>query len=211
MTCITFWDIFLLYFWDCILFTTKWHRLTLGLKIGSFGLPLGTTFGCFFWTFSDRVIFWESCSRAGESSQNKVPGSSELHETLIKSDLAGGPVLGHIFFEQRCQHGWPLMISYQFWGPPGEPTGGPTNDVFQFWKHCWDQMAPIPTQGPPKGPQGPKKSPPGSPRPQQIIPPHRLSLVLCGVLTSFVKLFLHEIPCHTSSVYIPSPLSAASL
>ena len=97
----------------------------------------------FFATSSDRVIFWESCSRAGESSQNKVPGSSELHETLIKSDLAGGPVLGHTFFEQRCQHGWPLMISYRFWGPPGEPTGGPTNHVFRFWKHCWDQMAPI--------------------------------------------------------------------
>ena len=165
----------------------------------------------FFATSSDRVIFWESCSRAGESSQNKVLGSSELHKTLIKSDLAGGPVLGHTFFEQRCQHGWPLMIFYRFWGPPGEPTGGPTNHVFQFWKHCWDQMAPIPTQGPPKGPQGPKKSPPGSPRPQKITPPHRLSSVLCGVLTSFVKLFLHEIPCHTSSVYIPSPSSAASL
>ena len=39
------------------------------------------------------------------------------------------------------------------------PTGGPTNHVFQFRKHSWDQMAPRTSQGPPKGPQGPKNHP----------------------------------------------------
>ena len=74
--------------------------LTLGLKIGSFGLPFCRTFGCFLATFSDQAIFGESCSRAGESSKNKVAGSPKLHKTLIKSDLACGPVLGHTFLKK---------------------------------------------------------------------------------------------------------------
>ena len=92
---------FVVFFWSAFCSPTSHICLTLGLKIGSFGLPFCRAFGCFLATFSDQAIFGESCSRAGESSNNKVAGSPKLHKTLIKSDLACEPVLGHTFFEKK--------------------------------------------------------------------------------------------------------------
>ena len=93
---------FVVFVWSAFCSPTNHICLTLGLKIGSFGLPFCRTVGCFLATFSDQAMFGESCSRAGESSKNKVAGSPKLHNTLIKSDLACGPVLGHIFLKTNA-------------------------------------------------------------------------------------------------------------
>ena len=139
-------------------------------------------------TFSDQAIFGESCSRAGESSNNKVAGSPKLHKTLIKSDLACEPVLGHTFFEKKMEV---LINMNDFLSILGSARGA----------HRGSNEPCSPVLKTLLGPNGPKnhpKAPQGSPRLQKSPGNINFLRFLCGVLTSFVISFWHAIPWQRS-------------
>ena len=109
-------------------------------------------------------------------------------KTWIKSDLAGGPVWGHTFFEKKMP-AW--MHFNNFLSILGSARGAHRGSN--------EPCSPVlKTLLGPNGPQNHPKAPKRSPRLKKSPGNVDFLRFLCGVLTSFVILFWHAIPWQRS-------------